>query len=203
MKSRNERLARLLRDKFRSDPDGFREYLPGAAELLSEQVPTRRRFGSPFGLTENELTHNRGELADILRKLTEGTLTTEAAWTGLRHCAVLTKNGNLPYGWDENLSHEMNYEVLKNLLWKALGKSPGSYKRKTVVPTGQGTTEPVAEQVPIIKGIHLDLDINRRLVSISVNPGKYKERNKLVSIIGLCFESKQDGAPVSPKATRL
>ena len=136
---------------------------------------------------------HRGGLSEVLTKLDEGTLTSGEAVQGLRHCAALIRDDNLPYGWDESLSHEMGYEVLKGLLRTALGKSPGSYKAKTTVPVGEGGG-PVVEQVSAIMGVLLDLDTNRRLVSVSIHPGKYRKRREVMAIVGIGSDPNPDVA---------
>ena len=193
MTSQQERLIDLLQAKFREDPKGFIEYLPGAAELLPEPPPRRSRPRSPSGLTERELSYQRDGLSKVLAKLDEGTLTSGEAVQGLRHCAALIRDDNLPYGWDESLSHEMGCEALKGLLRAAIGKSPGSYKAKTTVPLGEGGG-PVVEQVSVIMGVFLDLDTNRRLVSVSIHPGKYRKRRKLMEFVGASSDPEPDVA---------
>ena len=193
MTTREERLIDLLQAKYREDPEGFRKYLPGAAELLPELPPKQSRPRSPFGLTERELSYHRNGLSEVLARIDEGTLTSGEAVQGLRHCAALIRDDNLPYGWDESLSHEMGCEVLKGLLRVALGKSPGSYKTKTTVPVGEGGG-PVVEQVSVIMGVLLDLDTNRRLVSVSIHPGKYRKRRKLMEFVGASSDPEPDVA---------
>ena len=193
MSIREDRLVDLLQAKYREDPKGFRRYLPGAIELLQEQPARRRRPKPPFGLTEQELSYHRDGLAKVLRRLDGGTLAPGDALTGLRHCAALIRDDNLPYGWDESLSHEMGYEVLRSLLRAAIGKSPGSYKGKTTVPVGQGGGSAV-EHISVIRGVFLDLDGDSRLVSVSIHPGKYKERRKLMAIVGVGSDPSPDVA---------
>ena len=183
MTTQEKRLIDLLQAKYREDPKGFRKYLPGAAELLPEQPRTRSRARATFGLTERERSYHRAGLSEVLGKLDEGTITADEAVKGLQHCAALIKDDNLPYGWDENLSHEMGYEVKKGLLRAALGKSPGSYKSKTTVPVS-GDGGPILESVSVIMGVFLDLDRNRRLVSVSIDPGKYRARRKAMAFVG-------------------
>ena len=131
-----ELLIDLLQAKYSEDPKGFREYLPGVAELLPEPPLRRANRRSTFGLTERELSYHRAGLLEALGRLDEGAITAEEAVKGLQHCAALIKDDNLPYsgeladGVDENLPHEMGHEVLKSLVRAALGKSPGSYKSK-------------------------------------------------------------------------
>ena len=183
MTTQERRLIDLLQTKYREDPKGFRRYLPGAAELLPEQPPTRSRARATFGLTERERSYHRAELSEVLRRMDDGSITAEEAVQGLEHCAALIKDDNLPYGWDESLSHEMGYEVKKGLLRAALGKSPGSYRSKTTVPVS-GDGGPILESVSVIMGVFLNLDRNRRLVSVSIDPGKYRARRKAMAFVG-------------------
>ena len=183
MTTQERRLIDLLQTKYREDPKGFRRYLPGAAELLPEQPPTRSRARATFGLTERERSYHRAELSEVLRRMDDGSITAEEAVQGLEHCAALIKDDNLPYGWDESLSHEMGYEVKKGLLRAALGKSPGSYRSKTTVPVS-GDGGPILESMSVIMGVFLNLDRNRRLVSVSIDPGKYRARRKAMAFVG-------------------
>lgn len=194
MSIREERLIDMLQAKYREDPKGFQRYLPGAAELLTEHPPRQRPSEFPVQLTELELSHHRDGLANVLRRMDESTLTPGDALTGLQHCAALIRDDSLPYGWDESLSHEMGYEVLKKLLKGAIGKSPGSYTAKTTVPVDQGGGEAAVEQIPLIRGVLLGLDANRRLVSVSIDPGKYRERRKLMTIAGIGSDPNSDVA---------
>ena len=191
--TKQELLIDLLLAKHRNDPEGFREFLPGAAELLPERPPHRSMARSPFGLTERELAHHRHGLSAVLSRLDEGTITAEEAVTGLQHCAALIRDDNLPYGWDQNLSHEMGYEVKKDLLKAALGKSPGSYKSKTTISVGEDRA-PVLDSVSLIRGVLLNLDGNERLVSMSIHPGKYRERRKLMTFVGASADPMPDVA---------
>ena len=185
MDFRSQRVLKLLQRKYREDPVKFRRFLPGVVELLPEENRSRRRSASPFGLTENERSRNREELADILRKLSAGTLPPEEAWVGLRQCAVLVEDGDLSYGWQEYLSHDFNNKVLNELLRVALGKLPRTFKKKTVVKNPRVNDGRPAETITMVKGICLDLDPSRRLMSINVNPGEYRNRGKMLSIVAL------------------
>ncbi len=183
MSTQQERLIALLQAKRRADPQGFREYLPGVIELLPALSARRRSTRSPFGLTERECAYHRDGLADALGKLAAKTVTAEEAVKGLQHCANLIRDDNLP--------EEVGYEVLKGLIRAALGKSPGSYRAKTIVPLGEGSGGPVLERVSAIRGVSLDLDRERRLVSISIHPGKVRERRQLMKFVG----ASKDPAP--------
>ena len=182
MSTQQERLIALLQAKRRADPQGFREYLPGVTELLPALPASRRSTRSPFGLTERERAYHQDGLADVLDKLAVKTVTAEEAAKGLQHCANLIRDDSLP--------EEVGYEVLRGLIRAALGKSPGSYRTKTTVPLGADGGR-VLEQVSAIRGVYLDLDRERRLVSVSIHPGKVRERRQLMKFVG----ASKDPAP--------
>ena len=184
MRIQEQRLIDILQAKRRMDPDGFSKYLPGVAELLPEPLPERAK-PFPFGLTGRELDFHRDGLRKMLDKLGEGAMTPEEAVAGLRHCAALIRDDNLP--------DEAGYHALTGLVKAATGKSPGSYKSKTTVPIDDGGS-PVLERVPAIRGVYLELDRDRRLVSISVHPGKVKERRRLMEIVGMGQDPQSDVA---------
>jgi hypothetical protein len=198
MSIQEKRVIDLLQAKRRKDPEGFREYLPDVAELLPEPPPRRSRARPTFGLTERELSYQRAGLLGALGKLDDGAITTEDAVKGLEHCAALIKDDNLPYsgeladGYEDPLGHEMGHEVLLALVRAALGKSPGSYKSKTTVHVGKDGA--VLEQVSVIMGVLLDLDRNGRLVSLSIDPGKYRKRRKLMKFVGASMDPETDVA---------
>lgn len=192
MSIQEKRIIELLQAKRRKDPEGFRKYLPDVADLLPDPPPRRSRARSTFGLTERELSYHRTGLLEALGKLDDGTITAEEAVKGLQHSAALTRDGNLPYGRYDNLPHEIGHDVMKGLVKAAISKSPGSYKSKTTVALGKGG--PVLEQVSIIMGVFLDLDKDGRLVSLSIDPGKYRKRRKLMKIVGIARDPEPDVA---------
>lgn len=135
--------------------------------------------------SERELAYHRDGLPEALGKLNAGTVTADEAAKGLQHCANLIRDDNLP--------EEVGYETLKDLIRAALGKPPGSYRSKTTVPLGAGSGR-VMEHVSAIRGVSLDLDRERRLVSISIHPRKFRERRRLMEIIGAYKDSEPDVA---------
>ena len=183
MSIQEKRLIDLLRAKYREDPKGFRNYLPGAAELLPEPSPEGGRPRSPFGLTDREISFHRDGLSEAFDKLVEGAVTAEEAARGLQHCAALIKDDNLP--------EEAGYDKLKRLISAGIGKSPGSYKPKTTVPLGKCGGD-VHEQVPAIRGVYLNLDKDTRLVSISIDPRKVRERRGLMEFVGASKDPEPD-----------
>ena len=178
-----KRLIELLQAKYREDPKGFREYLPGAVDLLPEQPPDSGRRRSLFGLTEQEIAFHRAGLAEVFDILDKGPVAAEEAVRGLQHCAALIMDDNLP--------EEADYEKLKRLIREGIGKSPGSYKSKATIQIGEGSGD-VHERVSAIRGVYLDLDGDRRLVSISINPRKVRERRELMRFVGASKDPDPD-----------
>ncbi len=183
MKIQGRRLIELLQAKYREDPEGFREFLPGVVGLLPEQPPEGGSRRSVYGLTEQEIAFHHAELAEVLGKLEKGSVTPEEAARGLQRCAALILDDSLP--------EEAGYEELKSLIRVVLGKSSGSYRAKTTVPVIEGNYE-VHERVSAIRGVYLDLDSSRRLVSVSINPRKVRERRELMKFVGASTDPQPD-----------
>lgn len=175
MSVRERNLIELLQARYREDPVGFREYLPGVAELLPEASPRRVRTESGSRLTENEISFHRAGLAEVLDKIETGTATAREAVKALQHCGVLIVDDSLP--------EEANYEKLKRLISTGIGRSPESFKSEATVKIGEGNDD-VHERVSAIRGVYLDLDWERRLVSISINPRRFRERHELMRFVG-------------------
>ena len=183
MSIQERRLIELLQARYREDPKGFRKYLPGVVDLLPEQPPEIGRRRSLFGLTEQETAFHLGGLAEVFDYLNKGPVAIEEAAKGLQHCAALIMDDSLP--------EEAGYEEIKSLIRAALGKSPGSYKSKATVKIGEGNGD-VHERVSAIRGVYLDLDRRRRLVSISINPRKVRERRELMRFVGASKDPNPD-----------
>ena len=175
MSIHERKLIELLHARYREDPKGFREYLPGVAELLPDPSPRRGRKELQLGLFEKEIAVHRAGLAEVLEKMETGSATAREAIKALQHCAALIMDDNLP--------EEADYEKLKRLIRAGIGKSPGSYKSKATIQIGEGKGD-VHERVSAIRGVYLDLDRRRRLVSISINPRKVRERRELMRFVG-------------------
>ena len=188
MSTREKRLVDLLQAKRREDPEGFRKYLPGVDALLPGPPPRRRMSRSPFGLTEQERAYHKAGLLAVLSKLDDGRITPAEAAKGLQHHAHIVRDD--AFGFPA----EGRYESVKALIKAAIGKSPGSYKAKATVPLDQVSGGPVAEQVSVLMGVHLDLDRNGDLVSISINPKEVRRRREVMAIIGMGRDPQSDVA---------
>ncbi len=186
MTIQQDRLVELLQAKRREDPKRFGEYLPGVSDLLPELPPRQDSALSSSGLTEREISCHKDGLSEALDKLHEGAITVEEAEKGLQHCANLIR--------DDSLTEDVGYAELKALVRAAIGKSPGSYRSKTTVPLGGGKDGPAFERVSAIRGVYLDLDRDGRLVSVSIHPGKVRERRRLMEFVGASRDPDRDVA---------
>ena len=181
MPKKSDRLISLLQAKRRSDPKGFRKYLPDVTDLLPEP-PRRSTSKSPFGLTERERVFHHNGLRKILCSLEKGGLTPAHAAKGLHHYAMLIR--------DDNFSQEIAQGDFKALVKAAVGKSPASFRANATVPLGEGG-QPV-ERIAPMRGVYLDLDGERCLVSVTINPGKVREFRKLMKIVGIGADTESD-----------
>ena len=183
MTSTEKRIIDLLQAKRRQDPKGFRQYLPAVANLLPTPQ-SKKPTNSPFGLTEKELAFHKTGLQKALEKVESGNADPQDAIKGLHHYANIKIH--------DSLSIDATHDMAKRLFKSAFGKSHGSYKRKTTIPVAGDDTGPVQERVTILRGVYLELDRNRRLVSVSVNPTKVKEMARIMKIVGIIKDAPPD-----------
>ena len=149
------------------------------AKLLPDPPPVRAKSSPPvFTLTEREREYHKGGVSDALSKLREGTITSEEAAKGLQHCAHVLKDDIFGFPGEDR------YESVKALIKAAIGKSPGSYKSKMTVALNGNGKGPVVEQVSVIMGVYLDLNRNRQLVSISIDPKEVRKRREVMKFVG-------------------
>lgn len=173
VKERN--LIELLQARYSEDPVGFREYLPGVAELLPEPSPRRVRTESRLRLTENEIAFHRAGLAEILEKIETGSATSREAVKALQHCGVLIVDDSLP--------EKANYDKLKRLISTGIGRPPESFRSETTIQIGEGKGN-IHERISAVRGVYLNLDNRMRIVFVSINPRKVRERRRLMEFVG-------------------
>ena len=171
-----KRIIDLLQAKRTEDPDGFRDYLPAVDDLLPIPLP-KRLAKSPFGLTEKELAFHKSGLQGALEKIYSDDADAQDAIKGLQHYANIKIH--------DAFSTDATYDMAQRLFKAAFGKSHGSYKRKTTIPVAGEGTGPVQERVTVLRGVYLELDRNRRLVSVSINPTKVKEMARIMKFVGI------------------
>ena len=135
----------------------------------------------PFRMTERERQHHADSLNAILGMKE---IPSQKAIKGIEHCAVLIQ--------DETLTPHVNRERALTLFNAAYGKSPESAKKNTVIPVeGLGSGEPVYHS-SLLRGVVADLDTEMRLVSITIIPRKIREGRKMMSIVGIARDSRND-----------
>lgn len=179
-------LARIILDKYRSDPDGLRSYLPEIVQLLDTSSKTVRPLRHPFGLTERERADRQHALANVVDGMKHGSLTQEEAIRGLEHCAVLIEDYSLP--------PDVDHDTLTQLLRCAIGKAIGSIKRITTFPVETDKEAKVVNHIPLVRGVTLDLTWDMRLVSIVINPHKIRERRNALRFVGIAQNEPTDVA---------
>ena len=95
---------------------------------------------------------------------------------------------------DDPLSLEYTHEALTRLFEDAFGESPRSFKADTVIPVNADADGESAYAVSLIRGVILNLDGDMRLASVSVIPHKIRERDRLMSIVGIGHDPMRDVA---------
>lgn len=173
----------LLASKYQADPSWFEQHLPDIAEIMSPTAPPSRRSRSPFVLTKREREFHTNALPDVK---VIGKLSREDAIEALEHCAYLIRDDSLP--------DYIRYDVFAALFKTVIGKSPGSFGKNTTIRIGDARDVEPAHQVSIIRGVVLNLDTGMHLGSISVTPRKFRERRKMMSIVGIGRDQKSDVA---------
>lgn len=181
MSTESDRLISLLQAKRRKDPKGFRKYLPDVADMLPE-ASRGSSLRSPSGLAKAERAFHQKGLQDSLRGLESGGLAPEQAAKGLHHYAMLIR--------DDALFNEVKDDDFKALVKAAIGKSPGTYRAKTTISVAKGGK--VLEPISALRGVYLNLDGERRLVSVTIHPGKVREFGKLMKVVGIGADSESD-----------
>ena len=113
-------------------------------------------------------------------------LSYEDAIKALEHCAYLIRDDALP--------GHMRYKAFASLFKAVSGKSPGSFSKNTNIPIDETRGAEPDHHVSMIRGVVLNLDVEMRLVSITVTPRKLRERKKMMSIVGIGHDTKTDVA---------
>lgn len=172
--ARKNLLADLILAKYRADPEGFRTYLPDVTKVLDSTSTPHRLSRSPFGLTEHERAHRIQALESIVEGLGKDS---GGAIRALEHCAVLTEDDSLP--------REIDYKTLLRLFRFAIGKPISEVKGKATITIQREQSDKAVNHVSLIRGVILDLSSDMRLVSVTVNPQKVKERRRAVRFIAM------------------
>jgi len=171
----------LILTKYRTDPDGFRQYLPDIAKALDRAYPTRQGSRSPFGLTEHERAYRLSALESIMGNLYSSQVSRQDAVRALEHCAVLTEDDNLPYKVDRR--------SIMRLLGIILGKPLTDVTAETTIEIPQAIPTTVVNRIALVRGTVLNLTQDMHLVSISVIPQKVKEGPRAMRFVAMTKDS--------------
>ena len=175
---------RHMLSKYEADPAWVKRHLPEIGEIMAQAVAPPRTTPSPFGLTERERAFRIESLPGV-----DGldALRPEEAIKTLERVAALILDDSLPF--------EFNHQALTQLFEAAFGVSPRSFAADTVIPVNQKDGgDDAAYTVSMTRGVILNLDENMRLASSTIIPRKIRERDKLMSIVGIAHDSKRDVA---------
>ena len=182
----SDRILEEILSIYRAEPERLRSSLPEVARLIERLEQPKRLRRSPFELTERKRLHHQSAVGAIVIRLNEGSTSTEDAVRGLQHCATLIQDNSLP----EAIDHEPLVKIVK----AAIGKSPSSFKSKTTINLDDATEKADGPDVPLIKGVRLNLDSDMHLVSATVSPSQVKKRKELLSIVGIASDTASDVA---------
>ena len=175
---------RHMLSKYEADPDWVKRHLPEIGEIMAQTVSPPRTTPSPFGLTERERAFHIESLPGV-EGLDE--LRPEDAVKTLESVAALILDDSLPF--------EFNHQALTRLFKAAFDVSPRSFAADTVIPVNRKDGgDDAAYTVSMTRGVILNLDENMRLASATIIPRKIRERDKLMSIVGIAHDSKRDVA---------
>jgi hypothetical protein len=172
--------------KYRSDTRRFRAYLPEAAQILDALEPQKRTARGSSGLTEHERARRIYALERNLGKLQEQTLRRDDAIAALEDYAALLDDDSVPEGFD--------FDKRIGVLKAAIGKAPGSFKTQATLQVKQDFDLAIVNTVSLVRGVHLNLTWDKRLVSVAVVPRLYRERKRLMAFVGAVPDSASDVA---------
>ena len=188
MKQRVEydELVWLLTLKYVEDPVKFRDYLPGVADAL-DYIRANYPPRPVTVLSKQERDFHEDGLKKALQGKENGVLSSREAVKALEHFAPLAQDvvwAALPC-----------YDARVALLESATGRLPCSFERReTVAIDGRESSGKIANSVPLLRGVNLELDANWRLLSITVSPHVFRERRKIMDLFGMSHELKADVA---------
>jgi hypothetical protein len=178
-KSQQDFILQALLNKYQVDGEGFRSYLPEVAQELRQFLPSQPKERRSV-LTELERERLRKALFHLLD---EKNLSTEKAIQTLEYCATFIQDGSLP--------SKVERQTFLSLLHQATGISLSKIKKNTRIPVRDGEA---VKEVALLRGVHLHLTWNDRLVAISVSPTKLKERSKALKFVGIAKDTASDVA---------
>jgi hypothetical protein len=183
----------LVLRKYRSDPCGFRQYLPEVAAVLDRANPAVQEPRPPVDLTPREREHRLAELDGILGGLRRGRVSYEKAITALEHCSVLTQDDNLP--------DKVSRRCIMRLFGIVLGKPLSDVTAETTVKVAGNHLCMVAYRISLVRGAVLNLNQDMHLVSVSVTPKRLRDRARAMRFITMLSSTESSAGPEDEYAT--
>ena len=174
---------RMLAARYKSNPDWFDKNWPGLGEVVARAVASRQRPTPPFGLTENERSFHMDTLNNFIAR---DHLESVDAIKALEHCAALLR--------DDWTTNGIPIAERARLFKAVAGKSHKSFKLNAIIPIGNVNSVEPAHHISLLRGVVLDMDVNMRLLSISLTARKVREVKKLMRITGIGSDSATDVA---------
>ena len=177
-KDKRDHILHILVNKYETDPERFRSYLPELMSEIEDKHPSVGKKGHISALTEIE----RERLYELLLKLPRGkSVTEEQATQALGYCATLIQ--------DENLPDEIDRKVILNFLRGVIGTPLSKINKITEKSI---STEKAAKTIAVLRGVYLHLTWNDLLVAVSIIPTKFKERSEVLKFVGIGQDSFAD-----------
>ena len=174
---------RHMLSRYEVDPDWVNRHLPEIGEILSQAVSPPRTARTPFVLTEREHAFHIESLPGVEDL---DALQPEDAIKALERCAALILDDSLPFAF--------NHRALTRLFVAAFGVSPRSFDSDATLAVDGRNGEDAARNASMTRGVILNLNGDMRLVSATIIPHKTRERDRLMSIVGIGNDSKRDVA---------
>ena len=173
----------LLVSKYRNDPKMFERHFPDVGQIMRQVVEPSRVSRPHFSLTEREKAHHIEAISAVVGSPEPSS---QDAVNALESCAILIQ--------DDFMTPHVDHQLAVSLFKAAFEKSPGSIGKNTSFPIeSHGTGEPIYHS-SLVRGVVADLDLEMRLVSITVTPRKVREGNKMMGIVGIGHDSCTDVA---------
>lgn len=179
-RSQQDSVLRVLFNKYQADPERFRSCLPELARELEQLLPSTAKKSHSSSLTGLE----QERLSKALLQLLDGKrLSPEEAIQALEYCITLIQ--------DESLPSEVDRKTLLSLLHQVTGIPFSKMKKAAKIPVHEGEA---VKEVALLRGVHLHLTWNDRMVAISVFPAKLKERSRALKFVGIARDIASDVA---------
>jgi len=172
--SAQKELVRLVLQAYSKDPLSFSNLLPEVGGILNNIFAPKVLSTQSFGITERERLDQVRLLDALIAKNNQAQLSADEAKVALEKCAILIDSEFLPLSVD--------HTSILGLLVTALEYSPKSVDKKTDVAFSQ---EIPAREVFVIRGVKLSLTWDYRLLAINIIPTYMKERNSLLTFVGI------------------